>query len=153
MRHGLELGALDPALVAALVGAYDAVRPLAEDEREPGRRCCARPRCASGFRGCTTCTCRARANSSTRTIPRTSSAFCAIARDSLPACRHASGRPDEHVPREFVFNRYPARQGMVWLASAFAMFRQQRLAWVVLLLAYYLALLMLRAIPFLGPTR
>ncbi len=55
------------------------------------------------------------------------------------------------VPREFVFNRYPARQGMVWLAGAWAMFRQQRLAWIVLLLGYYLALLLMRAIPFLGP--
>lgn len=55
------------------------------------------------------------------------------------------------VPREFVFNRFPARQGVVWLANAFSMFRQQRLAWVVLLLAYYLALLLLRAVPFAGP--
>ena len=55
------------------------------------------------------------------------------------------------VPREFLFTRYDARQGMVWLAQAYAMFKQQRLAWVVLLLGYYLVLVILRAIPVLGP--
>ena len=39
-----------------------------------------------------------------------------------------------NVPREFLFTRYDARQGMVWLTQAYAMFKQQRLAWVVLLL-------------------
>lgn len=56
-----------------------------------------------------------------------------------------------NVPREFLFTRYDARQGIVWLAQAYGMFKQQRLAWVVLLLAYYLALIVLRAIPVLGP--
>jgi len=56
-----------------------------------------------------------------------------------------------NVPREFLFTRYDARQGMVWLAQAYAMFKQQRLAWVVLLLGYYLVLVVLRAIPVLGP--
>ncbi len=55
------------------------------------------------------------------------------------------------VPREFLFTRYDARQGMVWLAQAYAMFKQRRLAWVVLLMGYYLVLLVLRAIPGLGP--
>lgn len=55
------------------------------------------------------------------------------------------------VPREFLFTRYDARQGMVWLGRAYAMFKQQRLAWIVLLLAYYLVLLLLRAVPILGP--
>ena len=56
-----------------------------------------------------------------------------------------------NIPREFLFTRYDARQGIVWLAQAYAMFKQQRLAWVVLLLAYYLVLIVLRAIPVLGP--
>ena len=37
------------------------------------------------------------------------------------------------VPREFVFTRYPARQGIVWLRTAYGMFKQHRAAWVVLL--------------------
>ncbi len=53
--------------------------------------------------------------------------------------------------REFPFTRYPARQGMVWLVQAWHMFNQHRLAWIVLLLAYYLLLLFTRAIPFIGP--
>jgi hypothetical protein len=56
-----------------------------------------------------------------------------------------------NVPREFLFTRYDARQGIVWLTQAYGMFKQQRLAWVVLLLAYYLVLILLRAIPVLGP--
>ena len=55
------------------------------------------------------------------------------------------------VPREFLFTRYDARQGMVWLVQAYGMFKQQRLAWVVLLMGYYLVLLLLRAIPGVGP--
>ncbi len=55
------------------------------------------------------------------------------------------------MPREFVFTRHPARQGMVWLTHAYGMFKQHRLAWIVLLLAYYLVLLLLRAIPVVGP--
>jgi hypothetical protein len=55
------------------------------------------------------------------------------------------------VPREFVFTRYPARQGMVWLATAYTMFKAHRLAWVVLVLAYFLVLLLLRVIPYIGP--
>ena len=55
------------------------------------------------------------------------------------------------VPRDFVFNRFEARQGMTWLAQAYAMFSHQRLLWVVLLLAYYALLLALRSLPYLGP--
>ncbi|MEO8507821.1 MAG: BPSS1780 family membrane protein [Betaproteobacteria bacterium] len=55
------------------------------------------------------------------------------------------------IPREFVFTRYPARQGLVWLAAAYSMFKAHRLAWVVLVLAYFLVLLMLRVVPFIGP--
>ena len=54
-------------------------------------------------------------------------------------------------PREFRFATYPARQGLVWLVQAFRMFREHKLAWVVLLLGYYLLLLVIRAIPFIGP--
>jgi hypothetical protein len=55
------------------------------------------------------------------------------------------------MPRDFVFNRFPAKQGMVWLAQAYAMFSKQRLMWVVLLLAYYTLLLLLKSVPYIGP--
>lgn len=54
-------------------------------------------------------------------------------------------------PREFAFATLPARQGLVWLLDAWRMFGKHRLAWIVLLLGYYFVLLVLRAIPFIGP--
>ncbi|MEO8752635.1 MAG: BPSS1780 family membrane protein [Casimicrobiaceae bacterium] len=55
------------------------------------------------------------------------------------------------VPREFVFTRFPARQGMVWLAAAYVMFKTHRLAWSVLVVTYFLMLLALSLVPFIGP--
>ncbi|MCC7327883.1 MAG: hypothetical protein IT521_13895 [Burkholderiales bacterium] len=55
------------------------------------------------------------------------------------------------IPREIVFTRHPARQGMVWLVAAFAMFRKQRLAWVLLVLGYFFLLMLVRALPAVGP--
>lgn len=55
------------------------------------------------------------------------------------------------VPREFVYTRYPARQGMVWLRSAYEMFSRQRAGWVLLVVGYFLVLFVLRAIPYIGP--
>ncbi len=54
-------------------------------------------------------------------------------------------------PREFVYTRYEARHGITWLVQAYALFRRNRLSWVVLLLAYYILLLLLRAVPIVGP--
>jgi uncharacterized membrane protein len=54
-------------------------------------------------------------------------------------------------PREFVFTRYEARHGIAWLAQAYALFRRNRMPWVILLLAYYILLLLLRAVPIVGP--
>jgi hypothetical protein len=54
-------------------------------------------------------------------------------------------------PREFVFTRYEARYGVAWLVQAYALFRRSRLRWVALLLAYYILLLLLRAVPYIGP--
>jgi hypothetical protein len=55
------------------------------------------------------------------------------------------------VPREFPFARHPARQGFTWLATAYRMFKVYRLAWVALLLAYFILLLLMQAVPFIGP--
>ncbi len=57
------------------------------------------------------------------------------------------------VPREFVFTRYPARQGMAWLRTAYAMFGRHRAPWIMLVMGYFLILLVIRAIPVVGPTR
>ena len=54
-------------------------------------------------------------------------------------------------PREFVFTRYEARQGIAWLAQAYALFSRKRLPWVLLLLAYYILLRLLLAVPLVGP--
>lgn len=53
--------------------------------------------------------------------------------------------------RDHAFTRHPARHGMLWLTQAWRMFNQHRLAWVVLLMAYYLIMLSTRAIPLVGP--
>jgi hypothetical protein len=55
------------------------------------------------------------------------------------------------APRDFVFNRFESRHGLVWLAQAFAMFRKQWLMWIVLLLAYYTILKLLLSVPLVGP--
>ena len=54
-------------------------------------------------------------------------------------------------PREFVFTRYEARHGISWLAQAYALFSRKRLPWVLLLLAYYILLRVLLAVPVVGP--
>ncbi len=58
---------------------------------------------------------------------------------------------NDETAHPYPYTRHPALQGMVWLKQALHMFNQQRLAWVVLLLAYYLLLLVTRALPFIGP--
>lgn len=58
---------------------------------------------------------------------------------------------NDKTARAYPYTRHPARQGMVWLKQALQMFNQHRLAWVVLLLAYYLLLLVTRALPIIGP--
>jgi hypothetical protein len=55
------------------------------------------------------------------------------------------------VPREFVFTRYPWRQGWSWLRTAYNMFGQHRAPWVLLVFTYFFVLLVLRLIPFVGP--
>jgi hypothetical protein len=55
------------------------------------------------------------------------------------------------IPREFVFTRFPARQGTIWLRTAYEMFSRQRAAWVMLVVAYILLMLVVRQLPFVGP--
>jgi hypothetical protein len=55
------------------------------------------------------------------------------------------------APRELPFTQYPARQGFAWLATAYGMFKVHRLAWAVLVLGYFLVLLLMQVVPFIGP--
>ena len=55
------------------------------------------------------------------------------------------------IPREFVYTRYPAKQGMAWLRTAYNMFSQHRGPWVMLVLAYFVALMLVRVVPYVGP--
>ncbi|HET9670839.1 MAG TPA: BPSS1780 family membrane protein [Casimicrobiaceae bacterium] len=57
--------------------------------------------------------------------------------------------------RGFAITRHRASHGLRWLVLSYAMFRQHRLAWIGLLLGYYVALVVVEVVPlvgvFLGP--
>jgi hypothetical protein len=53
-------------------------------------------------------------------------------------------------PREFVFTRYEARHGMVWLRQAYALFSRKRLPWILLLLTYYILMKLMLYVPYAG---
>jgi hypothetical protein len=48
------------------------------------------------------------------------------------------------------FTRHDARRGIAWLRQSYAMFVRYRLAWIGLLLAYYVSLLAVDALPWIG---
>jgi hypothetical protein len=48
------------------------------------------------------------------------------------------------------YTRHPGRRGIVWLRQSYAMFARHRLAWIGLLLAYYVTLLVVDALPWIG---
>lgn len=56
----------------------------------------------------------------------------------------AGTAPDIH------FTRYDGRRGIAWLIESYRMFAQHRLAWIGLLLGYYLALLVVEVLPWIG---
>jgi hypothetical protein len=69
-----------------------------------------------------------------------------------------SERPGEGAGRAqatFAFTRHRASHGARWLVQSYAMFRRQRLAWIGLVLGYYVALVVVDVVPvigvFLGP--
>ena len=49
------------------------------------------------------------------------------------------------------FTRHAARRGTSWLVESYAMFARHRLAWIVLLLAYYAVLVVVELVPWIGP--
>jgi len=52
--------------------------------------------------------------------------------------------------RDIPFTRHQGRRGIGWIADSYRMFSQHRLAWIVMLVAYYLALLAVDLIPLIG---
>jgi hypothetical protein len=48
------------------------------------------------------------------------------------------------------FTRHDGRRGIAWLRQSYAMFVRYRLAWIGLLLAYYVSLLAVDALPWIG---
>jgi hypothetical protein len=54
------------------------------------------------------------------------------------------------TPSEILFTRYDGRRGIGWLAESYRMFAKHRLAWIGLLLGYYLALLVIDVLPWIG---
>jgi hypothetical protein len=52
--------------------------------------------------------------------------------------------------RTFPFTRRPASHGIRWLVASYAMLRKHRLAWIGLLLGYYVALVLIDVVPLVG---
>jgi hypothetical protein len=48
------------------------------------------------------------------------------------------------------FTRYEGRRGIAWLRESYAMFRRHRLAWIGMVLVYYVALLIVDRLPLVG---
>lgn len=51
---------------------------------------------------------------------------------------------------DIVFTRYEGRRGIAWLLESYAMFARHRLGWIGLLLAYYIVLLVVDVLPWIG---
>lgn len=52
--------------------------------------------------------------------------------------------------RDIPFTRYDGRRGVAWLVESFAMFSRHRLPWIGMLFGYYVALLIVELVPWLG---
>jgi hypothetical protein len=55
------------------------------------------------------------------------------------------------APASITYARYPARRGALWLKQAYAMFSEQRLPWLFLLVLYYVIAAVVERIPYVGP--
>jgi hypothetical protein len=51
---------------------------------------------------------------------------------------------------DIAFTRYDGRRGVAWLAESYAMLSRQRLPWLALVVAYYLALAIVETLPWIG---
>ena len=55
-----------------------------------------------------------------------------------------------HVEREIAFTRHEGRRGIAWLRVSYALFRRAPLQWLLLVLAYYVVLVAIKMVPFVG---
>ncbi len=51
---------------------------------------------------------------------------------------------------DILFTRYESRRGVAWLAESYAIFRRHRLGWISMVLAYYMALIIVDRLPLIG---
>ncbi len=51
---------------------------------------------------------------------------------------------------DIVFTRHAARRGIAWLKDAYALLSKARAAWLILLIGYYIAMLLVDLLPFVG---
>lgn len=54
------------------------------------------------------------------------------------------------TPRDVVFTVYPARRGVAWLANGWALFSRARMPWLFLLATYYVVMMAVDLVPFVG---
>ena len=54
------------------------------------------------------------------------------------------------TPRDVVYTVHAARSGVAWLANAWALFARARLPWLYLLATYYLVMMAVDLVPFIG---
>jgi hypothetical protein len=52
--------------------------------------------------------------------------------------------------RDIVFTRQEARRGVAWLQESYGLFRRARLRWLLMVLAYYFVLVLIKLVPFAG---
>jgi uncharacterized membrane protein len=58
--------------------------------------------------------------------------------------------PMREVPRDIVFMRHEGPRGFDWLRQSYALFRRARLPWLLLILCYYVVLVAIKLVPFVG---
>lgn len=54
------------------------------------------------------------------------------------------------MPRDVVYTVHPARRGAAWLANAWLLFSRARMPWLFLLATYYVAMMAVDLVPFIG---